>query len=61
MDLAGGISTQAPGEAAGAFPTFYFSVYAEDDHRPIGFLPSLSDARMEDTLVTSETVEHMLN
>jgi len=37
------------------------SVYAEDDHHPIGFLPALSDARMEDILVTSEAVGHMLN
>jgi len=57
MDLEGGISTQTPGEA---FPTLCFSVYAEDDHRPIGFLPPLSDARMEYILVTSETVEHIL-
>jgi len=61
MDLQGGISTQTLGEAAEAFPTFCFSVYAEDDHRPIGFLPPLSDARTEDILITSETVEKMPN
>jgi len=61
MDLEGGISTQPPGEVAGAFQTFFSSVHAEDDHRPISFLPPPSGARMEDILVTSESVEHMLN
>jgi len=61
MYLEGGISTQTPGEVAGAFQTFFSSVHAEDDHRPVGFLPPLSDARMENILVTSATMEHMLN
>jgi len=61
MDLEEGIFTQMPGEVTVAFRIFVSSVHAEDDHRPIVFLPSLSDARMEDILVTSEVAEHMLN
>jgi len=61
MDLEEVTFTQMPGEVTVAFRIFVSSVYAEDDHRPIVFLPPLSDARMEDILVTSEVVEHRLN
>jgi len=50
-----------PREAAWTFRTFFSSVYTEDDHRPVGFLPSCSDAKMEDIVATSKAVEHMLN